>query len=189
MQKEKFEFIKKKYGHYASWAVFGEEGNLPKSNMSDLSMFENTDILKILNPNVIFVGLNISKLGQLNRPFENFHGPLGGAYKIRFAFKNSPYWGAYMTDIIKDFAEKASNKMMHYLRNNKDFEEENILTFKQELTDLESDNPLLIAFGNDVYCVLKRNFQDEFNIKKVPHYSTYMSKEKYRKEIKEIMNF
>ena len=52
-----------------------------------------------------------------------------------------------MTDIIKDFAEKASNKMMNYLRNNKDFEEENILTFKQELTDLESDNPLLIAFG------------------------------------------
>ena len=94
-----------------------------------------------------------------------------------------------MTDIIKDFAEKASNKMMNYLRNNKDFEEENILTFKQELTDLESDNPLLIAFGNDAYCVLKRNFQDEFNIKKVPHYSTYMNKEKYRKEIKEIMNF
>ena len=94
-----------------------------------------------------------------------------------------------MTDVIKDFAEKASNKMMHYLRNNRDFEKENILTFKQELTDLESDNPLLIAFGNDSYSVLKRNFKDEFNIKKVPHYSTYMSKEKYRKEIKEIMNF
>ena len=73
MQKEKFEFIKKKYGHYASWAVFGEEGNLPKSNMSDLSMFENIDILlnntyscyideldkkKILNGNKVLIAEN-----------------------------------------------------------------------------------------------------------------------------------
>ena len=189
MEKEKFEFIKNKYGHYASWAVFGKEGESPKSNMSDLSMFDNIKILEILNPNVIFVGLNISKTDHLNHPFENFHGPLGGAYKIRFAFKNTPYWGGYMTDVIKDFAEKASNKMMHYLRNNKDFERENIFTFKQELKDLGSVDPLLIAFGNDAHLVLERNLKNEFNIKKVPHYSTYMSKEKYREEVKNILNF
>ena len=49
MEKEKFEFIKNKYSHYASWAVFGKEGESPKSNMSDLSMFDNIKILEILN--------------------------------------------------------------------------------------------------------------------------------------------
>ena len=36
----KFEFIKEKYGHYASWAIWAEEGNKPKSNMGDLSIFD-----------------------------------------------------------------------------------------------------------------------------------------------------
>ncbi len=49
-----------------------------------------------------------------------------GEYKIRYALKNSPFWGGYMTDVIKDFAEKASKKMMDYLRENKSFEKENI---------------------------------------------------------------
>ena len=44
--------------------------------------------------------------------------------------------GAYMTDIIKDFEQKAPGKMMAYLRNNKRFEKENLELFKTELKDL-----------------------------------------------------
>ena len=116
MNKKQFDLIKKRYGHYASWAIWAEEGDKPKSNMGDLSIFEDKNILSHLNPNIILAGLNISKRDELNRPFENFHGPLVGSYKIRYAFKNSPYWGGYMTDVIKDFAEKASKKMMNYLK-------------------------------------------------------------------------
>ena len=105
MNKEQLDLIKKKYGHYASWAIWAGEGDKSKSNMGDLSIFEDKNILSHLNPNIILVGLNISKRDEINRPFENFHGPLGGAYKIRYAFKNSPYWGGYMTDVIKDFAQ------------------------------------------------------------------------------------
>jgi hypothetical protein len=94
--------------------------------MGDLNIFEEKNILSKLKPNIILAGLNISKRDELKRPFENFHGPLGGAYKIRYALKNSPFWGGYMTDVIKDFAEKASKKMMDYLRENKSFEKENI---------------------------------------------------------------
>ena len=110
MNETKFELIKKKYGHYASWAIWAEVGDTPKSNMGDLNIFEEKNILSKLKPNIILAGLNISKRDELKRPFENFHGPLGGAYKIRCALKNSPFWGGYMTDIIKDFAEKASKK-------------------------------------------------------------------------------
>ncbi len=126
MNETKFELIKKKYGHYASWAIWAEVGDTPKSNMGDLNIFEEKNILSKLKPNIILAGLNISKRDELKRPFENFHGPLGGAYKIRYALKNSPFWGGYMTDVIKDFAEKASKKMMDYLRENKSFEKENI---------------------------------------------------------------
>ena len=189
MDKIHFEKIKKLYGDYASWAIWAEVGDKPKSNMDNLSIFEDKNILSQLNPNIVLVGLNISKRDELNKPFENFHGPLGGAYKIRYAFKNSPYWGGYMTDVIKDFAEKASNKMMSYLKENKIFEKENINSFLKELEDLESNNPTIIAFGNDAYSVLIRNLKDSYNIKKVPHYSTYMSKENYRNEVQTILKF
>ena len=189
MNETKFELIKKKYGHYASWAIWAEAGDTPKSNMGDLSIFEDKNILSKLKPNIILAGLNISKRDEINRPFENFHGPLGGAYKIRYAFINSPYWGGYMTDVIKDFAEKVSKKMMSYLKEDKIFEKENINSFLKELEDLESNNPTIIAFGNDAYSVLIRNLKNSYNIKKVPHYSTYMSKEKYREEVKSILKF
>ena len=37
---KQFEFIKKKYGHYASWALWTNEGERPKDNISDLSIFD-----------------------------------------------------------------------------------------------------------------------------------------------------
>ena len=175
MNKEQFDLIKKKYGHYASWAIWAEEGDKPKSNMGDLSIFEDKNILSHINPNIILVGLNISKRDEINRPFENFHGPLGGAYKIRYAFKNSLYWGGYMTDVIKDFAEKVSKKMMSYLKEDKIFEKENINSFLKELEDLESNNPTIIAFGNDAYSVLIRNLKNRKYFIKVPIWMGYIA--------------
>ena len=189
MDLKKFDLIKKKYGHYASWAIWAEVGETPKSNMGDLNIFEEKNILSKLKPNIILAGLNISKRDELKRPFENFHGPLGGAYKIRYALKNSPFWGGYMTDVIKDFAEKASKKMMDYLRENKSFEKENINSFLKELEDLESSNPTIIAFGNDAYSVLVRNLKEQYNILKVPHYSDYTNKEKYREQVRSILKY
>ena len=189
MNETKFELIKKKYGHYASWAIWAEVGDTPKSNMGDLSIFEDKNILSKLKPNIILAGLNISKRDELKRPFENFHGPLGGAYKIRYALKNSPFWGGYMTDVIKDFAEKASGKMMTYLKKNKSFERKNIKIFLEELSDVETDNPTIIAFGNDAYSVLVRNLKEQYNILKVPHYSDYTNKEKYREQVRSILKY
>ncbi len=44
MDKNTFELIKRKYGLHASWAIWGDEGNTPKSNMDDLSFFEEEKI-------------------------------------------------------------------------------------------------------------------------------------------------
>ena len=188
IDREKFEFIKYKYGHWTSWAIWSEVGDTPKSNVGDLSIFNGDDFLKDLNLNFVLVGLNISR-GDVKFPLGNFHDSRTEAtdYKIRFALKDTIFWGSYMTDIIKDFSEKDSGKMMSYLRSNKLFENNNLEIFKSELKDLGSSNPTIVAFGNDAYSILLRNLKDEYNILKVPHYANYTSKEIYREQVIDLI--
>ena len=185
--REQFSFVRDKYGQHASWAAWAEEGDTPKSNMGDTSIFEDDQILLCLNPNMVLVGLNFSIPIIFQSPFENFHGKGGGAYKIRYALKGTSLWGAYMTDIVKDYPEKESGKVGLYLRKNRKFREENVQRFRQELIDIGADKPTLIAFGNETHKILEQYFGNEFSVLKVTHYSHYMSKEAYREEILDFL--
>jgi hypothetical protein len=80
-------------------------------------------------------------------------------------------------------------KMMTYLKKNKSFERKNIKIFLEELSDVETDNPTIIAFGSDAYSVLVRNLKEQYNILKVPHYSDYTNKEKYREQVRSILKY
>ena len=191
ISQNQFNFIKSKYQYWSSWAIWADQGDTPKSNVGDLSVLDpntNPKLLPTLNPNIVLVALNISR-GDITLPFGNFHDARSEAtdYKIRYATNDTPLWGAYMTDIIKDFEEKISGKVKSYLRENRDFEKENVDFFMQELSDIGATNPTLIAFGNESYDILKRNLNNEFKIHKIPHYANYSSKEKYRMQIKEVM--
>jgi len=188
VDRAKFEFIKEKYGHWISWAIWAESGDAPKSNVGDLSIFSGDNFLSQLNSEVILVGLNISR-GDIKSPLANFHDARSEAtdYKIRYALKDTPFWGGYMTDIIKDFNEKESGKMMSYLRVNKEFEDKNVEIFYEELKDLGSVSPIIIAFGNDAYSILTRNFKDQYRVLKVPHYANYTSKERYREQVQDLI--
>ncbi len=110
---ETYNQIKKKYGKSASWAVWAEEGRTPKSNISDLSIFNDSRILKILNPNYVFVGLNPSVQDTDNETWRNFHSVDNKKqhdYKLRYALKNTKFWGAYITDVVPDKKDsKAEN--------------------------------------------------------------------------------
>ena len=159
IDRAQFELIKMKYGHYASWAIWADEGEKPKDNVGDLSVFNiesNVGLLHQLNPGIILVGLNISR--RIKFPLANFHDARSKAmdYKIRYALKKSPFWGAYMTDIIKDFEQKVSGKMMSYLRTDKLFEDKNVEIFCEEMKDLRIDNPTIVAFGRDAYAILEQ---------------------------------
>ncbi len=184
VSREKFDFIKEKYGHWTSWAIWAQTGDTPKSNVGDLSIFSGDDFLTQLNSEVVLVGLNISR-GDIKFPLANFHDvrPEATDYKIRYALRDTPLWGGYMTDIIKDFNEKESGKMMAYLKQNKAFENNNVEIFRQELRDLGSKNPLIVAFGNDAHSILSRHFKSQYQILKIPHYANYTSKEKYREQV------
>ena len=193
MDIEKFEFIKKKYGHCASWAVWKEVGETPKSNMEDLNILDpqqNPNLLSQLKPDVVFVGLNVSKDIGSQKPFSNFHPTYSRAqdYKTRFALKDTELWGGYMTDIIKDHVGKNANEVKNYLRDNTGVEEKNIETFRKELKDLGTENPTIIAFGDDAHNILIRHLNNEFLIYMVTHYSYRgLTKEDFRDEIKSLI--
>ena len=187
--KEKFYSIKEKYGRVASWANWAHEDKEPKSNMGDLTVLDpeiNKNLLSELNPNVVLVALNFSENVD-HKPFENFHA--GGKfqdYKTRYAIRDSPAWGGYMTDIIKNYPEKESDRLVEYLKTDKAIEQSNIESFRQELRDIGVEKPKLVAFGNDVYDILKRNLL-EFEIVKIPHYAHFISKEKYREQVRQLI--
>ncbi len=185
--REQFEKIADKYGDFASWAIWANEELRPKSNIGDMSIFDlrkNPSLLETLNPNVVMVGLNFSRPVEKVK-FVNFHDkrPQGQDYKIRYAFRDTEFYGAYMTDIIKDFEEKVSGNVLTFLKSNKQFELQNIKLFEQEIDDLKSKDPLVIAFGNITFGLISKYFRDKYRIKKVMHYSQHISKENYRRVV------
>ncbi|MBS9405689.1 hypothetical protein KG088_19095 [Halomonas sp. TRM85114] len=186
ISKEKFIEIRERFGHFASWAIWADEGVNPKDNIDDLSILDpdvNSNLLHTIHGNSILLGLNISR--RIERPLANFHDPKSVAtdFKIRYALKGTGYYGSYMTDIIKDFEEKASGKMMSFLKSNKDFERENIQKLRQEIAVLGVSNPVIVAFGKDAEKVAARNFGNEFEVIGIPHYANFISKENYRTKV------
>ena len=88
-----------------------------------------------------------------------------------------------MTDLIKNYKEKDSSKLMQFVNKNNDFLKENINILKQELVDLNVSNKLIITLGKDVHKLMQSDFSN-YNFLNVPHYANYMSKEKYREYFK-----
>ncbi len=169
--------IRDKYGHQSSWGIWNDK-------VSDLSIFDNIDELKI-NNKCILVGLNISK--KIDKPFGNFHSGRND-YKLKYALKDTILWGSYITDIIKDYAQKISGKVMKYVKDNPDFLEENINSFENEISEINNEKPILIAMGNDVYKLLKENLKDDYIIYKVTHYSAFINQYELKEEFSKIIS-
>ena len=189
-----FEFIKNSCDSSSSWAVWAPELDTPKSNMGNLSIFDasnNPHLLTQLNPNIILVGLNPSHKVPTGdqKLFGNFHngGPHSQDYKIRYALKDTFLWGAYMTDIIKDFPELVSGNVLKYLKKNPEILKNNIKLFEKEIKFLGPEDTIIIAFGSICYNFLLDNLPSDYNIFKVTHYAHYINPDKYRKEIKELI--
>ncbi|MBQ1904737.1 MAG: hypothetical protein II168_10265, partial [Ruminococcus sp.] len=100
--------LKERYWNVSSWTIWSQPiDNRPKSNMGSLDVFDDLDLLNKLNTRFVFVGLNGSGVHEgfynPNKPWHNFHSdnPRGNDYKLRYALNATPFWGSYITDIIK----------------------------------------------------------------------------------------
>ena len=184
--------IKDKYGHLCSFALWQQIdiSQKAKFGIGDISHFDDLENLNIKR-NIILVGLNLSGKGSIDNPFQNFHSAYcyGNDYKIRYAIQDTMFSGAYMTDIIKDYEEVMSGKVITYLKSNPDVEKENIKSFEIELKDIGATNPIIIAFGSDCFKILSK-LKYKYNIHKVPHFAYQgTTKEKLREAFNEISKF
>jgi hypothetical protein len=169
--------------------VWADASEKPKSNMGDVSHFKNESVLRLLKNDVVMVGLNISR--PVSEPFTNFHdsNPRANDFKIRYAFKDSPYYGAYMTDIIKFLEEVDSKRAMKYLKEHPDTIQHNLRTFREEMHDLKATAPVILAFGGNTHEILSANLNknEYFKLIKLTHYSHQIRKEAYKESVlKEI---
>lgn len=188
---DRYNKLKKEYGNTSSWTIWREAGATPKSNTGDITIFEDKNICNKLNDKYVFVGLNPSSTHgkQEEKPWKNFHSDYKYQhdFKLRYALKDTPFWGSYITDIIKYHPELDSKKVQNDLDNNPKIIEENINRFKHELNLLTDKKPVLIAIGNNSYNILNDNLADEYSIYKILHYSYRISKENYRKKVLSVL--
>lgn len=183
-----FDRIKEKHGPYASWAVWAEPDGRPKSNMGDLTVLDpdrNPALLGMLRSDVVMVGLNLSR--DRPQPFGNFHDARaeGQDYKIRFAFTGTPFYGAYMTDIIKDVVMLKSGDLMRCLAVNQHVVAESVERLLEEFDDLKSKSPTVIAFGGSAHLLAAKHLPANrySRLVRVTHYAHHISQTAYRERV------
>jgi len=188
IDRDRFDHIKVRHGAYASWAVWAEAGETPKSNVGDLSVLDpdrNPSLFGILRSDTVMVALNFSRPLSEPPPFHNFHSPSARAqdFKIRHAFARTPYYGAYMTDFIKNLPTLRSSELREHL--NEPLLRESADALLGELADLGSNQPTIIAFGSDAHDLMRKHLPSSAytRLVRVPHYSNYVGQEKYRNSV------
>ena len=189
--REEFEKIRNDLGAHTSWAIWAPAGERPKSNVGDLSIFNEEykikNILNKLNPNIILAGLNgANGEGAIDtevRHFANFHSHWHRAtdFKIRYATEGTALEGAFMTDVIKHHYETDSNLVAKRLRDDPSYEKLKLEEFFDEITKLSRD-PTIFAFGGQAYNLIQKHNRRKFKVFKLFHYAFTMSKERFREE-------
>ena len=62
ISRTQFETVRKELGGHTSWAIWSPSGTKPKSNVGDLSIFNDeeklSNTLAKLNPDIVLAGLN-----------------------------------------------------------------------------------------------------------------------------------
>lgn len=191
VSRDVFSQVLENYHNFASWAVWAKAGLRPKSNMGDLSCFSPEKLeetLPILHTDYVLVGLNISTI-DITIPLSNFHGENGEVYKARYALEGTPLWGAYMTDIIKNFKEPDSTKILRALKADPSVERMHVNSFKEELAAIGAEKATLVAFGGGVSDILTRHFQGQYRLIRIPHYASRCNKETYKTNVIDCIKF
>jgi hypothetical protein len=188
VDRDTFDLIKQRHGGYASWAVWAEPTGRPKSNIGNLMVLDpdqNATLLGTLRNDVVMIALNLSRFLPVS--FGNFHDPSSESqdYKIRYAFSGTPYYGAYMTDLIKGVVTLKSSSLMRHLAANPSLVRDSIRGLLDELEDLKCFSPVLIAFGGGTHRLAAKHVPSSrySRLVRIPHYSHYISKEQYRERV------
>ncbi|MGI8484956.1 MAG: hypothetical protein ACR2OU_11930 [Thermomicrobiales bacterium] len=195
ISRERFDNVKAKWGAYSSWAVWRRigPGDAPKKDIGDLSILDpvqNPALLESLNPNIVLLGLNAASRAIALEPWVNFHDSRSVAndFKIRFALEETPYWGAYMTDVLVGLHETDSARVNSWIKRDPVGVDKQAARLESELADIGAVDPLVVAFGGVAYDVLRVRLGKNYRIVKVTHYAHQVGKEKYRDEVLRVLD-
>ena len=156
--------LAKKYGMYSSWAIWNPAN---PANAGIIAEHHGW-----LNASVVMVALNVSR--WIPNTWQNFHST-DHARKLMFAFNDSPYRGAYMTDIIKGEVEAKAGRLLERIGAGSIDVRKHIDAFRAEMFDVGADeHSLFILFGNDVAQFFKTHLALIYpNHVSCAHYSNY----------------
>ena len=190
ISKEQYDTLSKQYGSTSSWTIWARPNNdlwKTKSNISDVSFFQNQDIIDYLSPDYIFVGQNPAdhtdsdKYTELWKNFHSGDTKRSQDYKLRYALKDTKYWGCFITDIYPEIIETDSNCAMR--KANKDMTSESKERLLQARNIL-GGHAIIVAIGDKTYQILKEALSGEnVRLKKITHYSHHINIDKYRQSV------
>lgn len=192
MELAKYKELEKKFGKVGSWAIWARPGEKAKSNTADMSIFNKPNLTDLLKTDLVFIGLNEAvhdRKDGYKGSWMNFHSDDNkrqNDYKLRYALMDTPYWGSYITDLIKSHPDTISTNVIKGINKKQIKIEKHIEILKREL-EILGEKPILVALGGDVYDVIKKHLANEYKIIKIYHYSYRMSKEKYREHLLETL--
>jgi len=194
VEKDQYERLRQRFGKYSSWAIWkNPDPDRPASNTEDMTVFDDEELLEKIHTNYIFIGLNAAMHDEINaEDWGAFHSKdtkKQRDYKLRYALKDTEYWGAYITDVIKGYNETNVSEVIKATRNDPNLLRESKELLKEEL-EIIGGYPVLVALGGTTYQILK-NMRDDLpsiaDIIKAPHFSQRISKEKYRARLLHCM--
>lgn len=165
MRAEKLRRLKK-YSKSATWAIW--DSDYKEKNVQKL--IENS--VSQLHARVVMVGLNPTKIVV----------PSWGAFRVgrfdrrlAFAFKDSAYKGAYVTDILKDQYESKSAEIATAIRRGELDLTSQVRRFRREMTAVGADRQtLFVLFGSltaKIFCCHLQAYYPYFV--ECQHYSYY----------------
>ncbi|WEG10586.1 hypothetical protein PU630_08630 [Microbacterium horticulturae] len=184
--RDRFDEVRRRYGDVGSWAVWADArpGHGVKDGVGDLSVLDadrDDEVLETLRADVVMLGINGSG-APTPASFSNFHDPSSRAnhFKLRHAYRGTPFWGAYLTDAFKGIESYGAKRTIAFLRAHPPLVREQLARLDDELATVGCDDPLVIVFGADVFGLLREHWHEGARMVRVPHYAHYLSKEDYR---------
>ena len=171
----------------ASWAIWDEpsHGNYKSISGMKLHGMFSTGLEKVLpqlNPNIVLLGLNCSKIPcDADGAWQNFHlRELDDESKLtstnrpgqwlRYACRNTMFWGAYMTDLFKSLTDPNSGNVVEHFKRNPQGLQMAAKSFAEEMKALytlatDKTQPLvIICLGNAVYDYLTKGYKKGSNL-------------------------
>lgn len=179
---------------YGSWALYDKDVIDKANKHLDIKPSEigfpkisDDELRKRINPQYMLVSLNTSKdVNNKDASWQNFHFTerTSNDANILKILTGTDFFGAYMTDLIKDFVEGSSDVVLKELTgldrtdDNKENLRSSLKKFQIELNCIKPKR--IIIFGGVAFKIFKMAVQegalsftwdDDIQVAKTPHYS------------------